>query len=325
MWPNNTRQFFTDLGAKAGPLAGGAVTFDVPRVGILSSIHLMITGTVGGTVNTPNPLGFSAAVSSVVVQANSGLQLVSLSGPGYHYLLRDQLEMLTDVASAEVNGRTAVTAAAFDDSMFIPIAINSRDPIGLINLQNEDTLLQIVVNFATPVVTGGSTATFTALSAQPFLELFSMPINKDDMPRFDYAHTITEEQESIAGAGVYTKNWLRGNIYLEMLHGVGIAVAPSDAFSTAQVRVDQNRFLYPNITPAFADKYYAKYRGRARLKGVLPIDFFNSSGLGNYASMRDAIDSAQLTDLSTLITATGAVTLYSTKRQLVKLGQAPGR
>jgi hypothetical protein len=58
---------------------------------------------------------------------------------------------------------------------------------------------------------------------------------------------------------------------------------------------------------------------------VLPIDFFNSSGLGNYASMRDAIDSSQLTDLATLITATGAVTLYSTKRQLVKLGQAPGR
>jgi len=316
-WPNNTRLFWTDLGSKARVTGGGLQTWDIPRVGILSGIYMVIKGTVSSTVTGPNAFGMASIVSNLSVVANSGLQIVSISGQGYHYLLRDMLEHFVDVGF-DTTARNVVSDATFDISMWIPIAINSHDPLGLINLQNQDTLLQIQLNWAAEsvVATGGPTI---AAMAEPYLELFSMPLDPHDMPAFNYAHTITEEQETVSGAGVYTKNWLRNNIYVQMIHGAGFAQSGSDSWTTLALRVDQNRFLIPSCPPRFFDLWYDRYHGRARLAGVIPIDFAGTSGLGNYNSIRDAIDTSQLTDIATLLNASGAITLYSVKRQLVRL------
>jgi hypothetical protein len=53
------------------------------------------------------------------------------------------------------------------------------------------------------------------------------------------------------------------------------------------------------------------------------VDFLSMSGLGNYGSGRDLLDSRQLTDLASIITANAAGTLFTVKRQLVPLRQ-PG-
>jgi len=52
---------------------------------------------------------------------------------------------------------------------------------------------------------------------------------------------------------------------------------------------------------------------------LILVDRMGSSGLGNYGLMRDMFDSTALTDMASLITATGAGTLYTVRRGLQAL------
>lgn len=316
-WPNNTRRYWVDMGSKGRPVGGGLVSWDFPRSGILAAVHLIITGSVAGTLTSPNALGMASIVNLVRLTINAGIDLINMSGAGYHFLLRDMLEHYIDPVP-QSNARSAVTATTFDISMYLPVAVNSRDPLGLIMLQNEQTFAQLFINFeADATVATGATVTTTAV--QPFLEMFSVPLRDEDLPPQDFAQSIMEETLAVAGAGDQTFNWPRSNNYLQLVHGMGIGASGSDAFTTAKLRVGQNQFLYPNSTPQFLDKEFSRWHGRNRVAGVIPFDLLGSSGLGNYASARDAIDTGQLTDIASIVTATGAGTLRTLKRQLVPL------
>lgn len=316
-WPNNTRLFTTDLGSKARPAGGGLVTYDLPRVGILAGIQLIISGTLGGTLTSPNALGMASIINRIKLTVNSGIALWDVSGAGYHYLVRDHLEHNIDVVS-QSNARSAISAAAFDLAMWLPVAINSRDPMGLVNLQNEQTALQLQINWEADANVA-SAPTFTNPIVQPFLQLLTVPISREDWPDFSYLQTFSEESQAVSGAGQVTFNWPRSNIYLGMYHGLGIGAAGSDNFTNAQLRVNQSQYLEPNMTPAYLDKTFSRYRGRTRPAGLIDFDLLASSGLGNYAASRDAIDTSQLTDIATIANASGAGTLFSVKRQLVNI------
>jgi hypothetical protein len=45
-----------------------------------------------------------------------------------------------------------------------------------------------------------------------------------------------------------------------------------------------------------------------------------SSGLGLYGLTRDVFDTSKVTDIASVLTASGAGTLYTLRRQLVTLG-----
>jgi hypothetical protein len=105
---------------------------------------------------------------------------------------------------------------------------------------------------------------------------------------------------------------------MQMLHGLGIGAAGSDAFNKVALRVNQSDYLQ-NTPPDYLDLEHRLYRGRARPAGGIFFDFAASSGLGCYALARDLVNSALVTDLATVITATGAGTLYTVRRQLLTL------
>ena len=289
-WPNNTRLYNYDLGNKSRPVGGGVVSWDLPKVGILAGLQLICTGSVAGTLSAPNAHGMASIISLVRLTVNSGIDLINLTGAQYHYLLRDSLETLIDPVN-QSNARSAVTVTTFDISMWLPIAINSRDPQGLVMLQNEQTQLNLSVEFlADASVATGATVTTTAV--QPFLDLFTVPVRDEDLPPFNWVQSITGETLAVSGAGDVTYNWPRANQYLQTIHGLGFGASGTDAWSKTVLRVQQNQLLIPNMTVALADKQFSRYRGRTRPAGVIPIDLFSSSGLGNYGSARDAIDTS---------------------------------
>lgn len=318
-WPNNTRNKVSNLGAKSKGTAN-PLTWDLPRAGLLQGIFLAISGSVAGSLSAPNALGMSSIVRSVRLVANSGLEIFRASGPGYAYLLRDSIEANFDTAPQNT-GRVAVTATTFNLDMYIPVAINSRDPLGLIMLQNESTLLTLTVEFeADATVATGATVTATVT---PFMVWFTAPQDPKDLPAegMSFLHTITEETLTVSGAGDVSFYWPRGNTYAQLIHGLGFAVSAADSWSSMKVFANQSDTLY-DLTPAGLTGLFNLYHGRARPLGVIPVDLLQLSGLGNYGSARDVINTARLTDIRTVITATGAGTLYSVKRQLVPLTSA---
>ena len=319
MWPLGARNKFIPLSARAKGTSNPLI-WDIPKSGILSGIWLSIKGAVAGTLSAQNALGFSSIVRNVRVIMNSGIDLVNITGPGYHYLVRDQLESFFDPSPFASGGRVAITATSFDISMYLPIALNSRDPLGLVMLQNDDTQLQLSVEFeADATVATGATVTATVI---PYLNLFTVPLDVKNHPSFDYLHTLREESTVVSGAGDVTWYWPRGNTYASIFHGLGIGASPADGFSRVAVRVNQSDYLMETgggQSDEFLDMYFALWRGRVRPLGVIPIDLLGSSGIGTYGSARDYFDSAQVTDVASIITATGAGTLRTMKRELVQL------
>src|SRR5215471_9082988 len=315
---NTRRKVLPLTGAVTRPAGGGTFgPLTLPKTGLLARIYLALRGNVAGTLTVPNGLGFSSIISRMRIQANSGIDIFNVSGAGYHYLLRNSLESEYIDPVGQSTGTTAVTATTFNLDAVIPIALNMRDPTGLIMLQNEQTIVNLFIDWlADASVATGATVTLTTGDA--FLEVFTVPPDPKDWPPLNVIHQCLEDQQAIAAAGDFPYYWPRGNTYMQVMHGFGIGAAGSDLFNKFAVRVNQSDYL--QSTPAdFLDVEYRLQKGRARPAGGVFVDLLATSGLGCYGLARDMFNSALVTDLASVITATGAVTLYTVRRQLVVL------
>jgi len=315
---NTRRKVLPLTGAVTRPVGGGTFgPLTLPKTGLLARIYLALRGTVAGTLTVPNGLGMSSIVSRVRVQANSGIDIFNVSGAGYCYLLRNSLESEYIDPVGQNTGTAAVTATSFNMDVIIPIALNMRDPTGLIMLQNEQTIVNLFIDWlADTSVASGATVSLTTGDA--FLEVFTVPPDPKDWPPLNVIHQCLEDQQAIAAAGDFPYYWPRGNTYVGVYHGAGIGAAGSDLFNRFAVRVNQSDYL--QSTPVdFLDMEYRLQKGRARPAGGVFVDLLATSGLGCYGLARDMFNSALVTDLASVITATGAVTLYTVRRQLVVL------
>lgn len=314
-------QFMSKTRRKVIPLVAqtkgttNPLVWDIPKTGLLMGLWLSITGSVAGTLSAPNAFGMASIVRRVRVVANSGIDLIVLTGPQYHYLVRDMLEAYFDPVPSST-ARNVVTATTFDVSMWLPIALNSRDPIGLFMLQNEETLLQLEVEFETDsIVATGATVTATVV---PSMVIFTVPPAQEDWPPLNVVQQILGESTAIAAAGEFSYRWPRGNTYCQVIHGCGIAQAGADNWTEYKLRVNQSEVL-ERFTPNLMSLEYTLYHGRARLLGVIPVDLLGTAGLGNYGATRDLFHSALVTELESVITAAAAGTLHTVRRQLITL------
>jgi len=312
----NTRRKVVQLPSVSKPTGGGIVSFTLPKTGLIGKMYLAIRATVAGSLSAQNALGFSSIVSRVRVTANSGIDLFNVSGAGYAYLLNELLESEYYLAQGQNQGRTAITATTANLDMVIPFAMNSRDALGMVMLQNEQTVLTCTIDFlADASVATGATVTCTVT---PYLEIFTVPVDPADWPPLNVVHQILEDQQAVAATGQYTYYWQRGNTYLQVAHGLGLGASGSDGFTLAQLRVNQSDYLQ-STDVNFLDIEHRLLRGRARPAGGLFFDLMATSGLGNYGSTRDLFNSAQVTDLATVITASATGTFFTVRRQLVML------
>ena len=315
---NTRRKVLPLTGAITRPVGGGTFgPLTLPKTGLLARVYLALRGSASGTITAPNALGFSSIISRLRIQANSGIDIFNVSGAGYHYLLRNSLESEYIDPVGQSNGTTAVSATTFNLDAIIPIALNMRDPTGLIMLQNEQTIVNLFIDWLADASVGTG-ATITLSTGDAFLEVFTVPPDPKDWPPLNVIHQCLEDQQQIAASGDFPYYWPRGNTYVGIYHGAGIGAAGSDLFNRFAVRVNQSDYLQ-NTPVDFLDMEYRLQKGRARPAGGMFVDLLATSGLGCYGLARDMFNSALVTDLASVITATGAATLYTVRRQLVVL------
>lgn len=306
-------------------VSGGTSTWLLPRVGYLSYIDLPISVGVTGTVGTVHALGGAGIIKRVQLTVNNIGLIFDMSGAGYHYLLRDYINNYQDPVK-QSNARAAITATTMDVSMRIPVSFNDRDPLGLLLLQNDQTLASLSIQWETDAnIT--STGTVGTVTVQPSIYWFTVPENPADRPPINYIHQILEDQIAIAAAGAYGYDVPRGGILTHLLFGAGIAASPTDNWSEATLKL-QSSYQKWDIGTTLANFNFDathNYRGTAalpatqRIAGLIPFDFVGTSGLGCYGKMRDVIDSRTLTYLRATITMSASGTLYAMRRQLAQL------
>lgn len=314
----STRLSFVPIAAIARPTGGGqSPEVELPTNGLLAGLHLVIRGTVGGTVGAVSALGMASIIRRITLRLNSGTVIWSMTGPNYHYLYRDWIDSGYIDVVGQTNARDAVTATGAILDMVIPLMVNERDPIGLLLLQNRQTTLTLLVEWeADTTVT--ATGTFTGFTVVPQLLSFSVPTNPASLPPLRWLHILTDESRVISGAGDVTYDIPRGNTYMGLWHGAGIGATGADSWTRSALRVNQTQYIM-DYSPLTAEMFFRRQCGRARELGMIPFDFTSTSGLGRYGTTRDLYDSNRTTDFQTVTTVTGALTFYTVREQLVDL------
>lgn len=314
----STRRKFYPMAAMTRPTGGGVSQVDLPKAGILAGIILNIRGSVAGTLSNPNPLGMASIIRRVTARVNAGQVIYDTSGAGYHYLVR---EMQNDNGGmcAYGNAHAAVTATTFTLDMYIPIAKDIRDQMGLISLQNQGTLVNLQIDWETDTtVANGATVTGTVT---PTLVLFELPVDNKAWPTFDTLHQCIEEQPTIPSAAEYDHQIQIGGTLL------GQYYLFTPGWTRAELIVQQSNYIYP-VTPAIHQvEYDLLTNGRSvTLSGALSgvdkrqfLDFCGSDGLGQFGSLRDIIDTGKLSSIFNRITPVGSGVLYAVRRQIVSL------
>lgn len=299
------------------PTGGGlsSPATQLPQVGLLKGIHLAITGTLGGTITSPNALGQASILKRVSLSVNNGNKLFSVSGAGYFYLLRDFLDGYYNPFPAST-ARNAVATGAVNLDLYIPVMLNEHDPIGLVMLQNQATLVTLELEWESDANVGTG-ATFTNFQAVPTMEYFQVPDDIRSYPDLTVFHSIIEDQIVVSQtSGDFQYQWQRGNIYLQMLHGYGFAASGADNWTKAVLRANQSDVIY-ETTPSYQNFLWSDNHPTTRPAGVFGFDLLGSSGIGAFGSSRDQIDSTKAADIYSVITVTGAGTLYAIRRMLI--------
>lgn len=311
-----TRQTITLVRSLTSQASGDLLHFEIPKVGALARLWATVRGTIT-TVGAANALGQASIINRVRVYGNTVSDIFNVSGPGYFHLLAPNIDLPTQALNNST-ALTAVAAGAVNLDMVIPVTLNLQNLIGAVPIGNQETLVSVDFQMETDGNIG-----VTAWTARPtvtlFMEMFTTPPGMEDSPIFRTMHTIIEEKMSVSIAGEVRYRWPIANVYLQTLHGLGFAVTGgTDNWTSMEVIANYTDHIY-YFNPGLADLRFSFLRHLTRAPGIIPIDLASSAGLGLYGSMRDALDSDDVSVVESVIQAAGAGTLYTIRRQLVPL------
>lgn len=331
-----TRQNF--MPAPAITYAAGQTTYSqLPKVGLISRVIALFTGTydftAGTGVGAAGAEGPWSLISRIRLVANGNTALFDTSGYGAMiaglfsahgfggYGVRP---VVNDSATAPGPASATIAAAvyAFDptqDSTWkfaieIPLTIADdwRDPVGLILAAAPDTQLQLEVTWAASLysttasrnvavtTTGTASATLTA-TLTPYIEFFTIPGSPADYPDLRRIHTWTElGPQTISANGDQDVILPRGNTIMRAAHIVWTNTA-ADATNVSQavLRMNSNELPYQLNRQALAFLQRQRYI-RDLPAGVYAWDLWNTG------TPRDAINTLNLNELKSTLTLAGA-------------------
>lgn len=318
----NTRRKVIPLNLITKPTGGGSASIELPKTGLLQSIYCTVRFTVAGSLSAPNAIGFASIIRRVQLQMNSGLTLFDVSGAGLYYLLGDMLYDEINQRYAYGVGRTAVSALSSQVMDFIiPVAFNNRDPWGLIMLQNEGTLMRLIVEFeADATVATGATVTATV---QPHAVLYEVPNDVNDLPPLNVAHKVQEDTFALSVTGDNDYQVPRGDTLMQMAHLVIGTTATNWSLLLQQtnriedISADAMRIRFNEATGRDLNMTGTAQTGAGDRRGFW--DMAATDGLGTYGSERDSINTDILTSFISRVRTAGTGTLITLRRTLIPL------
>jgi len=322
------------------PVAGAVnsrVALDIPKVRLGQKLYLEVTATLNAihateTSYAPAPFAPFSLIDHIKVSLNNGWHPVDLSGQALYFwnLINSDAVQLARAASGRgpvVQGVTSSVAGTDNQIKFlveIPFMLNERDVIGLLMLQNQQTLVSINVDFADAAALNDGTAGFTyALSnivITPMITTFSLPSDQSYWPDVSIIKITEEWLHDIAGAGNQSIKLPCGNMYRKLLVFIEDAAggeADTDISGNLSLVLNSND-VFREVKPTILAAENFKEYGGALPQGLYVFDF-SDQGQPNYGGSRDYIDTEKLTAFDLRFTAAGAGKVTIVGEQLARL------
>lgn len=334
-----TRQHIQPMAAQAGA-EGSRVDFTLPKTRLLSKIRLAIRGSINVKHDTltkcnADPFAPYTLIRNVRVEMNNGFSPFNISGKALamYNMLHDQ-SLVFDrqesgrgrnvMGTAAANGTGA--ANTFHFVVDLPIALNERDPVGLILLQNPETVVTVSVEFGngSAVLAPGQTgftAQMTNVTVIPSIETFSVPAVEQAFPDLGTLKLVQQGTHTAPGAGEQTVKLPTGTTYRKLILFVeNEAGGVQDSFITSDLELVFNQAdipyrVHPEVLAAINQTHY----GKALPQGMYVFDFSAFQGLANYGGARDHIDTERLTEFWARFSVAGAATITAVYETLSHL------
>lgn len=332
-----TRRNLQTLGTKTVS-PNGVVSFDLPKSRLLAGIKVMLEATLKATHATATDYTAHedapfSLLKRVEVSLNNGFSPFSISGQAllpYNMSIHG-VPAMTRKTSGRGNVVQALTASSGGTDNVIriiadlPNQLNPRDPIGLILLQNEETLCTVNVSVADvdaiAPAASGYTFALSDIKVTLLTDTFTIPAMPEAFPDLSVMKLVQERTESV----IQGENLFKlpvGMIYRKLgfiyYDATPSRQVDSDITSTIDLLVNQAQNPYRVKPSELAAMNSAAYQGDLP-EGVYLFDF-SDNGIPNMGSARDYIDTERMTEFWIKFTAGAAGTVRIFYETLSKLG-----
>ena len=320
----STRQNLQMIAKKSTQTPNTSVEFTLPKARLLSNIFLQVKAKVkvkhasltslAAEYLTPHRL-----IRRYSVDLNNGFQPWSISGEGAYLLslIQPNANMCME-KSDYVTSPTSFTASAsgteneFFFTIQLPVTLNQRDPVGLILLQSDTTVVDLRVDVGNPAdmfpnADSGFSFELENVEISPKLETFSIPQNASAMPDLSVLKLAQDRVDTITSAGQQEIKLSTGTIYRKLaLYVTDANGVPSNDMLTGNIDLLFNTAdCNYSVDPAMLRAKNAFDLGHELPDGVYIFDFSNQ-GQPNFGGVRDYIDTAKLSYFTAKLSTTGA-------------------
>lgn len=315
------------------------LSLELPRIGLLSKVYLVVNGSftlthASKTSVTKRNLSPYYLFRRVRLSLNSGTDLVNVSG--YGLFIENELSTFNHSTDSDTYlttlGNTVSSAGTSNNIAFVlevPIALNDRDNLAYLLLQNPETLATLTLDFNTinSLYTDASDVTVSNISIDVAVvtEFFNVPVLPQNYPPLNFLFQTLENSKEVKQVGEQIIDILRGNTIVKLFGYVLFDnVRQSDSV------IDKHEFRYNQTEVPYAITHrghraiYSQGYGKVLPSGLFVFDF-NHQGLPDLGTARDYINTEFLTDIQYRLTIDTSAVLGTTNsinyivQQLVKL------
>lgn len=205
-------------------------------------------------------------------------------------------------------------------------AINERDPISLIMLQNDQTVVDVVVDIANGTDIFGSKGDGYEVEivtgrVTPVIETFSIPAKQEAFPDISVLKLVDSRNENFVGSGQHVLKLLTGTIYRRLIIRFtdknGGPVEDEVISSPLELVFNQADTNY-SILPRMLKVRNAMEYGFMLPRGMYVFDFAYQ-GTVNLGGTRDYIDTEALTEFWLRFNSTDDVCVTVVKECITRL------
>lgn len=333
-----TRQNKQALGSLA-VVNGGDFSIALPKTKLLKKVSLLVQATLTAThatltAYTPAAAAPFSLLKRLSLDINNGFSPYKIEGVDAYinaYLEQSAAAVIARAGSGRTPNIMPLvcspggTANAIKFLIEMPVTINDRDPIGLVLLQNEETIVTLNGTVGTDADIAPASAGFTfvlsGITIIPQIESFSVPAATDAYPDISILKLVQTQSEAIAGAGSKTIKMLTGNTYRRLAiflsDAAGVGLADSAIAGNFELNFNQADTPY-KVNPTILAMENAKQFGAPLPQGWYVFDFAYQ-GIVNLGGTRDYVDTERLAEFWFTFNAPAAGTVKITAETLTKL------
>lgn len=342
LFQSMTRQNMHMLGKKTAKGANETLEFELPKVRYLSRIFLRVNAKLRAfkkSDNSPHTGTISTTLEKlcsifdrISIDLCNGFAPFMIDGESLLHLNKttksvnvfnanneNSLQYFRKVTDSQNN--------LLQGEFFIPlnIALNERDAIGLILLQNNSTLVNLKLDLSSGNIIQNSADYYTTIDTvevEPMIETFSVPIDDRAKPDLSVIKMVQSTKHSFKSSGLNTINLNTGTIYRKLILNFkddeGNPFKPEDITSNIELVFNTSDCNY-SISPKMLRAYNAlNYGGSVPNEGVYVFDFA-MQGLPNLGGSRDLIDTEKLTSFTLRFNSAKSGTVTAIAENIVRV------